>query len=65
MVYNDCETGPDCAIKCNYLKIHAHSHTNKLGSVHMDHTNEVTRAEERELENVVGGGIDVGGGIGR
>ena len=58
-------TAPDCAVKCNYVNIHAHSHTNKLGSVHMNHTKEVTRAEEREGANVVGGGIEVGGGIGR
>ena len=43
---------------------HKHSHTNKLGSVHMDHTEDVPRTEEREGVNGVEGEIEDGGGIG-
>ena len=33
-------------------------------SVHMNHTEDVTRTEERELAHGIGGRIEIGGGIG-
>ena len=64
MVYNDYGDRAGLRGVCNEVNIHTHFHTNNLKSVHMDHTERVTRTEEREGENGIGGGIEAGGGIG-